>query len=209
MNGVITVGDAFDGANWRTMLIAGLGAGGKGYFALDVTDPTNPTVLWEYTNSNLGDTFGNPILTKRNSDGTWVVLFASGYNNSAGDSQGRLFMLNAFTGASIGSMATSAGTDPNLSGMAKITNWVLDTMVDNTTQYVYGGDLAGNLWRFDIDALAVQKLGQTSGGRRSPAHHGAPRGIAHPRFRRHLPPRGVCRHRSISGRERRVRRFDT
>jgi type IV pilus assembly protein PilY1 len=162
VDGVITVGDAFDGTNWHTILIAGLGAGGNGYFALDITDPTNPLVLWEYTNANLGKTFGNPILTKRNSDDSWVVLFASGYNNSAGDSKGRLFMVDAFTGADIGSIATTGGTDPNLSGISKITNWVLDTMVDNTTQYVYGGDLSGNLWRFDIDALAVQKLGQTS-----------------------------------------------
>jgi len=108
VNGVITVGDAYDGSDWRTVLIAGLGGGGKGYFALDVTDPDDPQVLWEYTNSNLGSTFGNPILTKRNSDGTWVVLFASGYNNSAGDSLGRLFMVDAFTGADIGSIATSS-----------------------------------------------------------------------------------------------------
>ena len=162
VDGVISVGDAFDGSNWRTILIAGLGGGGKGYFALDVTDPTNPSVLWEYTNTNLGYTFGNPVLTKRASDGSWVVLFASGYNNTAGDSQGRLFMLNAFTGATIGSVVTGAGNNPDQSGISKITNWVLDTMVDNTTQYVYGGDLAGNLWRFDINALTVQKLGRTS-----------------------------------------------
>ena len=163
VNGVITVGDAFDGTNWRTILIAGLGAGGKGYFALDVTDPTDPEVLWEITDTNLGNTFGNPILTKRNSNDSWVVLFASGYNNSAGDSKGRLFMVDAFSGASIGSIATGTTADPNLSGLSKITNWVLDTMVDNSTQYVYGGDLAGNLWRFDIDGMTVQKLGQTSG----------------------------------------------
>ena len=164
VDGPITVGDAYDGSSWRTVLIAGLGAGGNGYFALDITDEDNPTVLWEYTNANLGNSFGNPILTKRNTDGQWVVLFASGYNNnvSGGDSLGRLFMVNAFTGAAIGSIATTAAADPSLSGIAKITNWVLDTMVDNSTQYVYGGDLAGNIWRFDIDALAVQNLGQTS-----------------------------------------------
>jgi type IV pilus assembly protein PilY1 len=172
VDGTITVGDAWNGSSWRTVLIAGLGAGGKGYFALDITDPANPSVLWEYTNADLGYSFGNPILTKRASDGTWVVLFASGYqknddptdsyDDDTSDGQGRLFMLNAFTGASLGSIATTAGTDRNQSGIAKITNWVLDTLVDNSTQYVYGGDLAGNLWRFDINTLAVQRMGQTS-----------------------------------------------
>ena len=47
------------------------------------TDPTDPEVLWEFTDSNLGNTFGNPILTKRNSDGSWVVLFTSGYTENA------------------------------------------------------------------------------------------------------------------------------
>jgi len=164
VNGVVTVGDAYNGSSWRTVLIAGLGAGGRGYFALDVTDPANPSVLWEFTDANLGKSFGNPILTKRASDGMWVVLFTSGYNNvSPGDGQGRLYMVNAFTGAQIGSgIVTTAGTNANLSGLSKITNWVLDTMVDNSTQYVYGGDLAGNLWRFDINAMTVVKLGQTS-----------------------------------------------
>jgi len=165
VNGPITVGDAYDGSSWRTILIGGLGAGGSGYFALDITDADDPTVLWEYTNANLGKTFGNPILTKRNSSGDWVVLFASGYNNNSGggDSKGRLFMVNAFTGADIDDVETGTTADPNLSGIAKITNWVLDTLVDNTTTYVYGGDLAGNLWRFNIDAMTAQKLGQTSG----------------------------------------------
>jgi type IV pilus assembly protein PilY1 len=162
VDGVITVGDAFDGTSWHTVLIAGLGGGGKGYFALDITNPSSPTVMWEYTNANLGYSYGNPILTKRASDGTWVVMFASGYNNTAGDSQGRLFMLDAFSGTLLGSVATTAGTNPDLSGIAKINSWVLDALVDNSTQYVYGGDLGGNLWRFDINTMGVQKLGQTS-----------------------------------------------
>ncbi|MFM7119605.1 MAG: pilus assembly protein, partial [Gammaproteobacteria bacterium] len=45
---------------WRTVLIGGLGAGGKGYFALDVTDPGRfaseadaaGTVLWEFTDED-------------------------------------------------------------------------------------------------------------------------------------------------------------
>jgi type IV pilus assembly protein PilY1 len=164
VNGSLSVGDVYDGTNWRTILVAGLAGGGKGYFALDVTDPVNPTVLWEFTNANLGNTFGNPVITKRASDGTWVAVFASGYNNDTGggDGRGRLFMVNAVTGALLGTVQTSAGTDPNQSGLAKLTGWVLDTLVDNSTQYFYGGDLAGNLWRFDINALAVQKMGQTS-----------------------------------------------
>jgi type IV pilus assembly protein PilY1 len=68
VNGQITVGDAYNGSAWKTLLISGLGGGGKGFFALDVTDPANPKALWEFSNSNDGDmgySYGNPILTKR------------------------------------------------------------------------------------------------------------------------------------------------
>ncbi|QJW83523.1 hypothetical protein HK414_03250 [Ramlibacter terrae] len=52
-----------------------------------------------------GLTFGNPVITKRG-NGDWVVVFGSGYNNGnqtdgtpAGDGNGHLFVLDAFTGA--------------------------------------------------------------------------------------------------------------
>ncbi|MGD8415554.1 MAG: PilC/PilY family type IV pilus protein [Pseudomonadales bacterium] len=64
---------AATGKEWVTLMIGGLGAGGKGYFALNVTDPdtqfaseanASGTVLWEFTDED--DTYpvdgsGNPI----------------------------------------------------------------------------------------------------------------------------------------------------
>ena len=57
---------------WRTILVGGLGAGGKGFYALDITDPTSfssetgaaGNVLWEFTESD--DTYpldpnGDPV----------------------------------------------------------------------------------------------------------------------------------------------------
>ncbi|MDR2214803.1 MAG: hypothetical protein LBE59_03055, partial [Nevskiaceae bacterium] len=171
VNGPISIGDVYDGSSWHTILVAGLGLGGKGYFALDVTDPTRPAALWEFTDANMGYSYGNPAITKRQEDGKWVVLFASGYNNvntgstadeAAGDGKGHLFVLDAMSGAKLSDLVTDAVTDPNLSGIARVNGWVLDPLLDNSTQYVYGGDLAGNLWRFDINNDEVLKLGQTS-----------------------------------------------
>ncbi len=152
--------------SWRTILVGGLGAGGRGYYALDVTDPDNPRALWEFHNDstggsdNLGFTFGNPVITKRG-DGRWVVMFTSGYNNvSPGDGNGRLFVVDAFDGERLTEIqtytgpATPAGTATAPSGLAKINNWV-DSQRDNTTLRVYGGDLLGNLWRFDIDGVVA------------------------------------------------------
>jgi type IV pilus assembly protein PilY1 len=174
-----------DSAVWKTILVGGLNAGGRGYYALDITDPDKPKALWEFTydtskgagyttDADLGFTFGNPIITKR-VDGTWVVLVTSGYNNvSPGSGEGVLFVLDAAKGekmttkdASAGRIGTGVGSDtspvsgacstpPCPSGLAMISAWADSARTDNTTTQVYGGDLYGNLWRFDInDTLGV------------------------------------------------------
>lgn len=151
VDGEPVVGDIFANGEWKTILVGGLGAGGRAYYALDITDPLAPKSLWEFTDVNLGLSFGNPIITKR-ADGTWIVAFASGYNNTAGDGLGRLFVLDANTGVPLLSIATTAGTPASPSGLAKINAWV-DKATNNTATRIYGGDLQGNLWRFDIDNL--------------------------------------------------------
>jgi type IV pilus assembly protein PilY1 len=138
-------------AGWRTILVGGLNGGGRGYYALDITHPGSPRALWEFTDTDLGYTYGNPVITKLK-NGTWVVLVASGYNNvSGGDGQGRLYVLDAASGALIRSIATGAGSTATPSGLARINAWVDNAMADNTALRVYGGDLLGNLWRFDIN----------------------------------------------------------
>lgn len=151
VDGAPVMADIKVGSTWKTILVGGLNYGGVGYYALDITDPSNPKALWEFTDTNLGYTFGNPVITKR-ADGTWVVAFASGYNNTGGDGKGHLYVLNANTGAKLLDIATSAGSSSNPSGLAKINAWV-DNSTDNTAKRFYGGDLQGNLWRFDIDNL--------------------------------------------------------
>jgi len=172
VDGTPVVGDAFIGGSWKTILVGGLNAGGKGYYALDVTNAgALPVPLWEFkqnagvcpattaaavgntSDCNLGLTFGKPIITKLN--GTWVVMFTSGYNNAnaAGNGQdgiGFLYVVNAQTGAIIHKIATTGGSGATPSGLAQINNYTDNGQVDNTTLHVYGGDVLGNMWRFDF-----------------------------------------------------------
>jgi type IV pilus assembly protein PilY1 len=151
LDGTPTVGDIQVGGSWKTILVGGMNAGGRGYYALDITDPASPKAIWEFADTNLGYTYGNPVITKLK-DGTWVVLVTSGYNNvSPGDGVGRLYVLNAATGSLIRSISTGVGSTGTPSGLGKIAAWVESAMTDNTATRVYGGDLQGNLWRFDIN----------------------------------------------------------
>jgi Tfp pilus tip-associated adhesin PilY1 len=144
-------------SQWKTILVGGLNAGGAGFYALDITNvastqsvssPVLPTPLWEFKDADMGDSFGNPAITKL-ADGTWVVLLTSGYNNPSGN--GHLYILNAYTGALIREISTGVGTPGSPSGLAQIAAHVSNPDLDNTTLEVYAGDLLGNLWRFDVN----------------------------------------------------------
>lgn len=164
------------GTDWRTILVGGLGKGGRGYYALDISTTTAASeldvknkVLWEFPNSistavdrnaaklNMGYSFGKPIIVKTSAMG-WVALITSGYNNgtnsgdSGGDGLGHLYVVNPKTGDLIKDIPTPAcATTPTSSpcGLAQISAYVASD-VDNTTDYVYGGDLQGNVWRFNL-----------------------------------------------------------
>lgn len=128
---------------WRTILVSGLNKGGKSFFALDVTTPESPTALWEFTDSDMGYSYGQPVVTKLE-DGRWVVLLTSGYGSSA--TQGYLYVLEAYTGTLLFKIATSGGD-----GLAQINAYINNALFDNTAMRVYGGDLDGNVWMFDIN----------------------------------------------------------
>ncbi|MFJ7567426.1 pilus assembly protein [Herminiimonas sp. NPDC097707] len=163
VNGRPVIADVYDTATaaWRTILVAGLNGGGRGYYALDITNPIAPSLLWEInssTEANLGYSYGYPVVTKK-ADGTWVVLFTSGYNNtSPGNGEGYLYVRNALTGAHIARIGTGAGDTTTPSGLAKISNYANDPTRNNTSLYVYGGDILGNVWRFNINNNTVLKL---------------------------------------------------
>lgn len=160
-DGAPVMGDIQAGGAWRTIVVAGLNAGGKGYYALDITDPTAPKGLWEISSSttgfaNLGLSYGNPVITKL-SNGKWVVVFASGYNNA--DGEGYLYVVDAYTGSLLTTIETGEGSTSTPAGLAKINAWV-DSTSDNTAARFYGGDMLGNLWRF---AVTVSGTGSYSG----------------------------------------------
>lgn len=145
-------------SQWKTILVGGLNSGGKGYYALDITDPDSPKALWNFSDvddADMGLSYGNPIITKMN--GKWVVALTSGYNNTGGDGKGHLYILNANTGELLLKLNTTVGSSSSPSGLAKISAWVDSPLTNNSTQRIYGGDLEGNVWRFDIQTPPASK----------------------------------------------------
>lgn len=167
VDGTPISGDVYDtdSNTWKTIIVGGLNAGGRSYYALDVTNPAEPKGLWEFSGGtgktchanraaaigqaedcDLGYSFGRPVITKL-ANGTWVVLLTSGYNNtSPGDGKNHLFVINAVTGRIIDKITTNIGH-----GLREINTYVANIAANNTAMRVYGGDLDGNIWRFDVN----------------------------------------------------------
>lgn len=102
---------AFTVAQWRSYLVGGLRAGGKGVYVLDVTNPDNSTlaapnlndaedvsvaekiVVNEFTHDQLGHVYGSAQIGRMN-NGRWAAIVGNGYNSSdTGEGTASLFVI--------------------------------------------------------------------------------------------------------------------
>jgi type IV pilus assembly protein PilY1 len=162
-----------DSAVWKTVLVAALGGGVakgddvdalvpvSGFFALDVTAPASPKLLWEVNSetaslgASIGYALARPWLGKvldASGNATWAALLSSGINPAGGSS--KLIVLNAYTGAVIRNITVSSTAN----GFSRFSPQVVKGGLDHTILKVYGGDLDGNLWRINPNTGDVVKL---------------------------------------------------
>ena len=179
-------------AGWHTILVGGLGQGGRGIYALDITQPdpsdrqsgvnaasAGSKVLWEFeagmpettSSSNggggnnpggnpadLGYTYGQPNIG-RLANGRWVVLIPSGrvpncdHPDSAAACSGysALFVLDAQTGGLIAELKTPSHI-PGVTSYGLSSPVLGDYNDDQLDDVAFAGDLAGNLWRYDLSS---------------------------------------------------------
>jgi type IV pilus assembly protein PilY1 len=165
LNGSIESGD-------KVWLFTGMRRGGKAYYALDVTSPESPRLMWTIEDSGdfseLGYTFSNPRvgLVRTSSGATPVVMFGGGYDMNkdsrsgvgTNDSEGNaIYVVNAETGdliwkATGGSAAASSKEfqHPDLVDSIPSTLTTADTDGDGMTDRILVGDTGGNVWRADL-----------------------------------------------------------
>lgn len=162
VDGDLTVADAYIGGSWKTVLVGTLGRGGRSVFALDITDPESPDLLWEIDQTDvpeLGNVLSQPIIAQVAS-GDWRVMLGNGPNGDGGKAQ--LIVLDLDNGNDV-VVDTGLGGDNGLSGVnawASTSSGLVDT--------VYAGDMLGNMWKFtnltnaspNVDLLFVAGSGQ-------------------------------------------------
>jgi type IV pilus assembly protein PilY1 len=140
----------------KNYLVATLGHGGKGLFGLDVTMPgsfATTDVKWECFatggtvsgcngDSDLGFMLGRPVIAKMNND-KWAVIVGNGYNSSSGKAV--LYIFNLDDGTLLKKIDTGVAGDNGLASPG-----VFDSNGDGKIDFIYAGDLKGNVWKFDV-----------------------------------------------------------
>jgi type IV pilus assembly protein PilY1 len=183
-------GDLFYNGHWHSWLVGGLGPGGKAIYALDITNPGTTTltsttagnfsennasqlVKGEWNNTtitcqgnstcgqSLGNTFGTPQI-RRLHDGRWAFIFGNGQGSASGDAGIFIGVLDPTTAApTFYYLSTGTGSASNPNGISFVTPADLDG--DHMTDYVYAGDLQGNVWRFDLTSSSETNWAVTPG----------------------------------------------
>lgn len=144
------------------LLIGGLGGGKFGYYAVDVTDPSNPEPKWEFTNVNGGATsIYTPRLIKTNDEQyPYVVVITSGYNNS-GAQPGYFWIINPENGNIIKTITTPVSKTGGV-GLGPTSAYVPSTDPDEKVAYLYTGDESGYIYKIDtredISSWAISKF---------------------------------------------------
>jgi type IV pilus assembly protein PilY1 len=158
VDGSPAVGDVFVSSAWRTWLVAGMNAGARGLYALDITNAASTTeasanqvVRWEVGDSDadVGHVFSKPILVKTK-DGRWRAIVGNGYNSPNG--RAVLLLVDLETGA-LTKVDTGAGSPAAPNGLSAVT--VVSSSDNGVADLVYAGDLQGNLWKFDLGATGA------------------------------------------------------
>jgi type IV pilus assembly protein PilY1 len=178
---------------WHTWLVGGLGPGGAALYALDVTTPGNfseanasTVVIGEWNASNiscanvtatsttpgcginLGNTYGTPLI-RRLHNGTWAVIFGNGFGSTSGDAGVYIMTVAPDTGTKTfyylstgkGTGTTTSPCSSSCDGIAYVTSADLDG--DHITDYLYAGDLLGNVWRFDLTSSSPSSWAVSTG----------------------------------------------
>ncbi len=165
MDGNIGIGAVQIDGVWKTVLSAGMGAGAKGVFALDISTPNDFMnglgALFEFTEQDDADigyiTCAPSIikLTTNRGREAYFVAIPSGYNSSNSNGDAFLFLLSLDKKPSESWMLNrnyfkikAANSNPHNANALAAPAFVLSAQ--GSANLAYAGDLQGNLWRFDL-----------------------------------------------------------
>ncbi len=179
------VGSANTAADWKTVLVGGTGAGGRGVFALDVTDPNAfnaSKVMWEFTQKDdpdMGFVVGKPQILKMRTNASteatpvykWFAVVGSGVNNYTNDGAGvfsptgqpALFLLDLSKPASTAWTRNSNYYKISIPVNSTLAATIAPGLINfeatagsqREVRFIFAGDLHGNMWKLDFSKVGA------------------------------------------------------
>ncbi|MGA3681324.1 pilus assembly protein [Pseudomonas graminis] len=154
VDGQISKVDVQFASSWKTLVIGGTGAGGKGFYALQLfnADASNTVkALWDISSAtagfaNMGYAYAKPEVAQL-PDGRWAAFISNGYGSTNGVAS--LFVVDVSNGALIKEIPVDTSGNNGLSSVKLRVN------AASVVQYAYGGDLKGQMWKFDFTSQAA------------------------------------------------------
>ena len=154
---------------WKTVLVSGMRKGGKHYFALDITDTLNPVYLWEFPKASdserlakAGQSWSEPAIARVKTERggelveRWVALLGGGFDPGNLNGKG-FYVIDIMTGDVIKEFFGLEQMDFPIAASPTAVDADFDGYVDR----VYIGDLAGQMWVFDIAFDKVLKKSES------------------------------------------------
>jgi type IV pilus assembly protein PilY1 len=155
----------------QVILVFGERRGGDYWYALDVTDPYSPQLLWDIhpvaggNFEEMGQSWSTPVLgkVKIGLDDWLVVFLGGGYDTNQdddpvveSDAVGRgIYAVDLLTGTLVWSSTYDAISNPSMIYSIPSTVAALDTNDSGYTDRLYVGDTGGQMWRCDIGDTLV------------------------------------------------------
>lgn len=154
-------GDGVVGDGDKVWVFFGLRRGGNSYYAMDITNPDSPKLMWKIDNnstgfSELGQSWSTPVVSYMAANGVKPVLvFGAGYSTNKDlpgarteDPEGRgIFVVDAQTGELVWRLTPDTGFTGKHSVAGSVA--VMDSDQDGYTDRMYFADTAGSIWRVD------------------------------------------------------------
>ena len=175
VDGQSIVSDAYINGQWKTILVGTTGAGGRGVYALDVTDPlsfSEKNLLWEFNSKSNDDlianlsgyVLGKPVIVpikSVNGNVRWVAIWGNGYNSTYGVATLFVVDLNSGGVTLLPALEDSVGYYSNgIGNLVAVDRWGGDALTslhsDGYADTVYAADQNGAIWRFDLRFLPAQ-----------------------------------------------------
>lgn len=189
VDGPTTENDVYFNDNWHSVLLSGLGLGGQGYFALNITNPAavsestpGTLAMWEFSDADdpdMGYSYSNASIV-RMANGRWAAVFGNGINSTDPDGRASetgnavIFVVDIEDGTVIAKLDTHIGREDDPLGQSR-PNGIMgifpadlrgnDFIVDR----IYGTDIFGNVWAFDVSSENANDWGPAYGSKAVPA----------------------------------------